>query len=69
MEREQQREQQGGGGAGADETARVAALEARTEARVAEMAAELEEVGVLDGSPKVMGRQMIMMISPRPRTK
>ena len=39
-----EREQQGGGGAGADETARVAALEARTEARVAEMAAELEDV-------------------------
>ena len=33
------------------------------------MAAELEEVGVLDAQPKVMGRQMIMMLSPRPRAK
>ena len=32
------------------------------------MAAELEEVGVLDSPPKVMGRQMIMMVSPRPKT-
>ena len=33
------------------------------------MASELEEYGVLDAQPKVMGRQMIMMLSPRPRTK
>ena len=29
------------------------------------MAGELEELGALDSPPKVMGRQMIMMISPR----
>jgi len=29
------------------------------------MADELEEMGVLDSPPKVMGRQMIMMISPK----
>jgi len=33
------------------------------------MAGELEDLGVLDSPPKVMGRQMIMMISPRPRVK
>ena len=33
------------------------------------MASELEDVGVLDAQPKVMGRQMIMMLSPRPRAK
>jgi translation initiation factor IF-3 len=33
------------------------------------MANELEEHGVLDNTPKVMGRTMIMMISPRPRNK
>ena len=33
------------------------------------MAAELEDIGVLDSPPKVMGRQMIMMISPRPKIK
>jgi len=33
------------------------------------MASELEDVGVLDAAPKVMGRQMIMMISPRPNQK
>jgi len=33
------------------------------------MAGELEDVGVLDAAPKVMGRQMIMMISPRPNQK
>ena len=32
------------------------------------MANDLEEMGTLDAPPKVMGRQMIMMISPRPRT-
>merc|ERR1719298_210084 len=31
------------------------------------MAGELEDIGVLDSSPKVMGRTMIMMISPKPR--
>jgi len=31
------------------------------------MAGELEELGLLDSPPKVMGRQMIMMISPKPR--
>lgn len=33
------------------------------------MASELEELGALDSPPKVMGRQMIMMISPKPRVK
>jgi len=33
------------------------------------MAGELEELGVLDSPPKVMGRQMVMMISPKPRVK
>jgi len=33
------------------------------------MAGELEELGVLDAPPKVMGRQMIMMISPKPKIK
>jgi len=33
------------------------------------MAGDLEELGVLDSPPKVMGRQMIMMVSPRPRVK
>ena len=33
------------------------------------MAGELDDVGVLDSPPKVMGRQMIMMISPRPTKK
>ena len=33
------------------------------------MAGELEEHGVLDSNPKVMGRTMVMMISPRPKTK
>jgi translation initiation factor IF-3 len=33
------------------------------------MANELEEHGNLDGIPKVMGRTMIMMISPKQRTK
>lgn len=33
------------------------------------MAGELEDIGVLDAPPKVMGRQMIMMISPRPKVK
>ena len=33
------------------------------------MAGELEDYGVLDATPKVMGRTMIMMISPRPREK
>jgi translation initiation factor IF-3 len=32
------------------------------------LAEELEEFGVLDATPKVMGTTMIMMISPRPRT-
>lgn len=31
------------------------------------MAGELDEFGVLDSPPKVMGRQMIMMVSPRAR--
>jgi translation initiation factor IF-3 len=31
------------------------------------MAEELEEVGILDAQPKVMGRQMIMMVSPKPK--
>jgi len=30
------------------------------------MASELEDIGVLDASPRVMGRQMIMMIGPKP---
>jgi len=30
-----------------------------------DMASSLEEIGTLDGNPKVMGRQMIMMISPK----
>lgn len=30
-----------------------------------EMATSLEDIGVLDGNPKIMGRQMIMMISPK----
>jgi len=30
-----------------------------------DMAKELDEIGVLDGNPKIMGRQMIMMISPK----
>jgi len=33
------------------------------------MAGELDDLGALDSPPKVMGRQMVMMISPRPRTK
>lgn len=33
------------------------------------MANELDELGTLDAPPKVMGRQMIMMISPRPKVK
>jgi len=33
------------------------------------LAGELEEYGVLDSTPKVMGRTMIMMISPRPKDK
>lgn len=33
------------------------------------MAGELEDLGLLDSPPKVMGRQMIMMISPKPRVK
>ena len=33
------------------------------------MANELEDLGILDSPPKVMGRQMIMMISPKPRNK
>lgn len=33
------------------------------------MASDLEELGVLDSPPKVMGRQMIMMVSPRPAKK
>ena len=33
------------------------------------MAGELEDMGVLDSPPKVMGRSMIMMISPKPRVK
>lgn len=32
------------------------------------MASELEDYGVLDAAPKVMGRTMIMMISPKQRT-
>jgi len=31
-----------------------------------EMAGALDEIGVLDSAPKIMGRQMIMMISPKP---
>jgi len=31
------------------------------------MADDLSEVGVLDATPKVMGRQMIMMVSPKPK--
>ena len=31
------------------------------------MAGELEEYGILDAQPKVMGRQMIMMLSPKPK--
>lgn len=30
-----------------------------------EMAAALDDIGVLDGSPKILGKQMIMMISPK----
>merc|ERR1719198_1786277 len=30
-----------------------------------DMAASLDDLGVLDGTPKIMGRQMIMMISPK----
>jgi len=30
------------------------------------MAESLEDIGQLDGAPKVMGRQMIMLISPKP---
>jgi len=33
------------------------------------MAGDLEEAGVLDAPPRVMGRQMIMMISPKPKVK
>ena len=33
------------------------------------MANELEDLGILDSPPKVMGRQMIMMISPKPRNE
>ena len=33
------------------------------------MASELEDLGTLDAAPKVMGRQMVMMISPRPKVK
>jgi len=33
------------------------------------MAGELEENGTLDAPPKVMGRQMIMMISPKAQQK
>lgn len=31
-----------------------------------QMALSLEDAGVLDGTPKIMGKQMIMMISPKP---
>lgn len=30
-----------------------------------DMAKALEEIGVLDGQPKILGKQMIMMISPK----
>jgi len=30
------------------------------------MAESLDDIGQLDGAPKVMGRQMIMLISPKP---
>lgn len=30
-----------------------------------DMAASLDDIGVLDANPKIMGRQMIMMISPK----
>ena len=30
-----------------------------------DMASSLEDIGVLDANPKIMGRQMIMMISPK----
>ena len=33
------------------------------------MAGELDDLGTLDSAPKVMGRSMIMMISPRPKIK
>jgi len=33
------------------------------------LAKDLEEYGNLDANPKVMGRQMIMMISPKPKDK
>uniref|UniRef100_A0A7S3C0R5 Translation initiation factor IF-3 n=1 Tax=Haptolina ericina TaxID=156174 RepID=A0A7S3C0R5_9EUKA len=33
------------------------------------MADSLEEIGIVDSAPRVMGRQMIMLISPKPKLK